>query len=155
MKCKYCDIEFEQDRPNQFYCTIKCSYKRWYYDNQDKSSIKREKERLNPEKQMYQRVKSRAKIDGIPFNIELSDIQIPDVCPVLGVTLVRRLGMKGYSKYAPSLDKIQPELGYVKGNVRVISARANLLKSDALLSELELVVNDLKGLRDAGRFTGC
>lgn len=40
---------------------------------------------------------------------------------------------------SPSLDKIVPELGYVKGNIVVVSLRANQIKSDATIEELQAV----------------
>lgn len=45
---------------------------------------------------------------------------------------------------SPSLDRIDSSKGYVKGNVRVISARANMLKNNATVEELTLVLKDLK-----------
>ena len=50
------------------------------------------------------------------------------------------------TRNSPSLDRIRLELGYVKGNVRVISGRANLLKNDATIEELEAVLGDMKGV---------
>ena len=94
------------------------------------------------------RSKSRAKKYGIPFNIDISDIIIPHTCPVLGISLVsvRENGKRGYHPDSPSLDRIKPQLGYVKGNVRIISARANLLKSNASLDEMRLILADLENL---------
>ena len=102
---------------------------------------------------MLSRCKYRAKQRGISFNLTKDDIVIPKFCPVLGIEirqiLIDEEPKKGYHPNAPSLDRIIPELGYVKGNVRVISARANLLKSDATVSELELVLQDLKRLHES------
>jgi hypothetical protein len=53
-------------------------------------------------------------------------------CPALGVPLV--FGRR--SPNNPSLDRIKPELGYVKGNIAVISRRANAIKQDATADEL-------------------
>jgi hypothetical protein len=44
----------------------------------------------------------------------------------------------------PSLDRIRPERGYTKGNIWVISNRANTLKNNATLEELELLVKNLR-----------
>jgi hypothetical protein len=44
------------------------------------------------------------------------------------------------------IGKLDPEKGYIKGNVWVISNRANTLKNDASLQELELLVENLKKL---------
>lgn len=86
--------------------------------------------------------KSRAKKKQLPFTIEQTDIQIPDVCPVLGIPLVMKAG--GRQNGTPTVDRIKPELGYVKNNVTVISWRANRLKNDATLEELQAVVNYMK-----------
>jgi hypothetical protein len=47
----------------------------------------------------------------------------------------------------PSLDRIDNNKGHVKGNVRMISYRANVLKSDATVEELTLVLADLKRIQ--------
>ena len=86
----------------------------------------------------------RAKHDGIPHNLELSDIVIPEFCPVFtNVRLSRDNKKVGYD--SPSLDKLKPELGYVRGNVRVISWRANTIKQDASVEELRRVAEWLEG----------
>jgi len=79
--------------------------------------------------------RKRAKLFGIPLEIGLSDIVIPERCPVLGIALVR--GDRP-TPASPSLDRIDPRRGYVPGNVQVISTRANRMKSDASLAELRL-----------------
>ena len=84
--------------------------------------------------------KSKCAKGGIPFNIDVSDLVIPDVCPVLQIPLVLGAGVNAPN--LPSVDRIRGELGYVKGNVRVISYRANLLKSDDTFDEHRLVYED-------------
>jgi hypothetical protein len=97
----------------------------------------------NPERFLWlsakKRAKKRAKEQGLPFNVTVADIVIPSHCPVLGIELVR-----GDYNTAPSLDKIVPALGYVKGNVAVISKRANMIKSNANAEELSLVLEYVK-----------
>jgi len=44
----------------------------------------------------------------------------------------------------PSVDRIDPTKGYIKGNVEVISWRANHLKNNATVEELEAIVNYMK-----------
>ena len=87
----------------------------------------------NPEKILLSQARERATKDGLAFDLTIDDIFIPDVCPVFGVTLGR--GNKTASPNSPSLDKIIPEKGYVKGNVRVISYRANTIKSNGTADE--------------------
>jgi hypothetical protein len=87
----------------------------------------------------------RAKRDGIEFSIAASDLTVPEVCPVLGIPL--RPGVaEGFAARAaaPSLDRIDPRRGYVPGNVQVISWRANRIKCDATLEELELLVQHMR-----------
>lgn len=102
--------------------------------------------------QMVRRAKRRAKEKGIPFDIVYADVTIPAVCPILGIPLAVGLGSwggnGGPTDNSPSLDRIIPSLGYVKGNIQVISNRANRFKSDATIEELEAVVESMKRLRD-------
>lgn len=93
------------------------------------------------------RTKSRAKRLGLPFDLTLDDIVVPDVCPVLGIPLVCGSGGRGGRMDSPSIDRIDPALGYVRGNVRIISNRANTLKNNASLAELEMVLTDLRNLK--------
>ena len=79
--------------------------------------------------------KSRAKRKGITFSIEPGEVVVPSVCPVLGIQLDR-----SDRDHTPSLDRKIPELGYVSGNVFVISQRANRIKSDASLDELRAIL---------------
>lgn len=97
-----------------------------------------------PEKVIYGRIKRRARLLGIPFNLDISDVEIPEICPVLGIKIVCSGGHPRPD--SPSVDRKTPTLGYVKGNVRVISNRANTLKSDATVSEMALVLDDLRRL---------
>jgi hypothetical protein len=86
--------------------------------------------------------KKRAREDGVPFGITVADIEIPECCPLLGIALERAQGFR--TGASPSLDRIRPELGYVPGNVWVISFRANQIKSDATLDELRAIVRGLE-----------
>jgi hypothetical protein len=90
------------------------------------------------EMKMFSAAKMRAKKKRREFNLELSDIVVPERCPVLNVLL------KYNSDYSPSLDRIDSTKGYVKGNVRVISKRANVLKNNATIEELKAVIKDLE-----------
>lgn len=86
--------------------------------------------------------KYRAEDKGLPFNLELTDVPVPRFCAVLGLRLERNVTGRGPAPNSPSIDRIKPELGYVKGNVRVISHRANTLRSNSTIEELELILLD-------------
>lgn len=70
---------------------------------------------------------------GRDFDIEITDIVIPDRCPIFKVPMI--------GKYSPSVDRINSALGYVKGNIQVISNRANILKNNATAEELYTIAN--------------
>ena len=99
---------------------------------------------------MVRTAKRRAKELGFDFNISEEDVIIPTHCPILGVELVLNEGkLAGNSA---SLDRIDSSKGYVKGNVWVISHKANAMKSNATLAELKLFamwVNSLDPTVDA------
>ncbi len=107
---------------------------------------KRERERgyinKDPRHRMFSSAKARARDENFPFNLELDDIIIPEICPALGIKIQKSSGKPTDS--SPSIDKIIPELGYVKGNVKVISYRANAIKRDASLDELEKIAMYVK-----------
>ena len=87
---------------------------------------------------MYQRTKARANRKGREFTIIMSDLVIPERCPIFNVPLIEN------TPYAPSIDRIDSDKGYTSDNIQIISQRANLLKNNASVEELELVINFLK-----------
>lgn len=92
---------------------------------------------------LWESAKRRAKKQGVEFNIHPNDITVPEFCPLLGVKLFsskKRLN----PETSPSLDRINPKLGYVTGNIWVISYRANAIKNNATFEELQKVVDGLR-----------
>jgi hypothetical protein len=63
----------------------------------------------NPAKRMWTRIKSKAAKHGIPFNLDVADIDIPERCPVLGIALI--LTENHAASNSPSLDRLIPSLG--------------------------------------------
>ena len=123
----------------------------WYAKNKEKVKLKnleynlkypgkiaqrrREWADKNVEKRMFKNVKSRATREAVLFNIQLSDIVVPSKCPILNIEF--KHDNRGNAKYnSPSLDRIDNSKGYIKGNVQVISYRANTMKGDATPEEL-------------------
>lgn len=104
-------------------------------------------ERNNWEKKKLSSYRARAKRIGVDFDLDeqyLKDIYPEDgVCPVLGIPMIKN-GTKQHPQTA-SLDRMSNEKGYVKGNVCYISWRANDLKKNAIVEELEAIVIYLKG----------
>lgn len=87
---------------------------------------------------------TRAKERGIPFSITAADLTPVTHCPLLGILLDFAKKGRGAAANSPSIDRIDPTKGYVPGNVWVISSKANRMKSDATLSELEMLVAKLR-----------
>lgn len=90
-----------------------------------------------PEYKLFYRAKRRAKNKGLEFTISEKDIKIPDICPVLQSRME-----------IPSLDRKDSTKGYTPDNIRVISNRANMLKNNATIREIELILQDLRSLQD-------
>ncbi len=96
----------------------------------------------SPEYEMLRRIKHKSKQYGIRFNLDISDIHIPEFCPLLGIPLRTNNGTPKFD--SASLDKIDPALGYVRGNVWVISLKANQMKSNASLEEVKLLATNFE-----------
>lgn len=92
---------------------------------------------------MYRGARTRAKERGMDFDLKVTDIVVPDLCPLLSIPLVR--GSNGrLNEGSPTLDRIDNSKGYTKDNVWVISHKANSIKSTATYEEIELVARNLK-----------
>ncbi len=89
----------------------------------------------------WTRAKSRASARGLEFTITPEDIAVPEACPVFGAPLI-----PGHPIWAPSLDRFRNAQGYVPGNIRVISTRANVLKNDATAEEIAAVLEYMRGV---------
>jgi hypothetical protein len=93
---------------------------------------------------MVIKARARAKNKGLTFDIDHDYIRsiVPSHCPIFGTKLqwsvLRGNGHRSLPD-SPSLDRIDPSKGYVKGNVWIISNRANAIKNDASHEELKLV----------------
>lgn len=95
--------------------------------------------------------KNRAQRAGREFSLRVFDLSIPAICPILGIPLVIHhetssgLG-RGKNRFddSPSLDRIDSTKGYVPGNVRVISWRANRVKNDGTAEEHEKIARYIR-----------
>jgi len=89
----------------------------------------------NPKRSIFASLKSKAKTRNLEFTLDIDDIIIPERCPVFNVPLIYNIG-KGQSPYSISIDRIDNTKGYVKGNIQVVSKKANAMKQDATQEEL-------------------
>ena len=88
---------------------------------------------------LHKTAKVRARKKSIEFTIKVTDIFIPQKCPILGVELSKIWGSVTQNSQnrsnKPSIDRVDPSKGYVLGNIEVLSYRANMLKGDGTIEE--------------------
>jgi hypothetical protein len=88
-------------------------------------------------KMMLTGARGNAKRKGQEFSITEEHLDIPEKCPILGIPLQPR-GSDRDS--VATIDRIDNTKGYIPGNVVVISGRANRLKSDSTIEEMETIL---------------
>lgn len=94
----------------------------------------------HPKKTLLHSARNRAKRLGITFSLVESDIVIPAMCPILEIPLTP----EGTRWNSPSIDRIDPSLGYVPSNIKIISTKANVMKQDATIEELLKFAENIK-----------
>ena len=94
------------------------------------------------------KARKRAKDKNINFNITIDfllNIFPPNYeCPILKEKMI---WSRKKAHLTPSLDRIEPNKGYVKGNVRWIADIANVLKLDRNIEIIEKIYFDMKKLK--------
>lgn len=156
MDCIICGVELDANNHHQsqvnnyiYKCNecLRREKREWARDNVDKklsndrsTRYKLKLKSSNPIKyscsQMRSSARKRATRLNLPFELSagyLSSIA-PATCPVFGEEI--RYGGGDKSKWSASLDRIVPSLGYVEGNVQIISNLANMMKNQASKKEI-------------------
>jgi len=108
------------------------------------ASRQQSKRECNAANNLLNAAKHRAKKQGIAFNLTKEDIEIKEFCPVFNIPLKINLNGKTFSDNSPTLDRIDPTKGYIKGNVEVISWMANRLKNNGTIPQMEMVLAYMK-----------
>lgn len=120
---------------------------RWNKRNPEKSADKaRDWRRRNPDYMLHKMAERRARVDGTLFEITREDIpEIPAVCPIALIPIhFKEERTKGPCDNSPTLDRVDPTLGYVVGNIRVISYKANRWKSNMSVQDVERIVRYMR-----------
>ena len=143
-RCKICRNKYaaiqrdkHREKTNKKYVERYHSDEEFRNHRLDTGKKSNKKSRLeHPEKWILHSAKTRAKEKGWEFNLDESDIIIPKICPILEIDLLPG-GVGKQTFNSPSIDRIDSTKGYIKGNIRIISLRANMMKNDASLQELQ------------------
>ena len=147
--CKSCNLElpfnmfyYKKSHNGVEYPTYYCKECRRVYQRNKRKENKATNIEYHTIRENLNGARKRAKEDNYPFNIEIEDLMpFPTHCEVTGEKLIYG-GNKHWNK--ATLDKVIPSKGYVKGNVKIISMRANFIKSDATLKELNDIISYIK-----------
>lgn len=140
-KCRICNQKKElTDFKGNRQCCRKCNNNKEWLRRKKDGSMKKWREE-HQENIILTRIRVKCRKDKIPFNLELKDIIIPEFCPVLGLKLQKSDIQGNPLPSSPSVDRIFPDKGYVKGNIAIISFRANRIKNDATKEELQKVLD--------------
>ena len=150
-KCFVCGGDIPDNcKINAITCSGECS--ETYLDNVYKYNVKERLRRQSSrgaahEKYMLKGARDRANKRGIEFSLNIGDLEIPDVCPVLGIPMKKvEYGKtrRGFNGESYSIDRLDPTKGYTKENCRVISMRANRLKMDASTEEVSRLLDYMR-----------
>jgi hypothetical protein len=85
-------------------------------------------------REKFRSKKANAKSRGIEFTVPFGELEFPQVCPVLGLT-INYFAEGERLENSPSFDRIDASKGYVSGNVIIVSWRANRIKNDGTPEE--------------------
>lgn len=98
---------------------------------------------------MLRDAKARAKAEGLPLNIDEDYIRslVTTHCPALGIRL--DFYATTTTPASPSLDRFYPDLGYIKGNLRILSHRANVIKNNSSVEERLMLVAWMQKIENA------
>lgn len=142
VQCKLDEWRRDYDSKN-FYETHKDYYKQYQQVNRDTINVTQfnyRKTNKGKRVTLLNGIRIRSKKLGLICDLTLDDIIIPTHCPVLSIPIM----LDGEREHLPSVDRIDNTKGYTKDNICVISMRANRLKSDSSIRELELLLDYMK-----------
>jgi hypothetical protein len=105
------------------------------------AKLRKRKARKVPAFRLWESARLRAEQNMTPFTITEEDIRAAwpsnGLCPVFGMPLEAGVGFSHDG--SPTLDRLNPAWGYEKGNITVISHKANRAKSGLTAEELERI----------------
>jgi predicted metalloendopeptidase len=135
---KHAKIEYQKTSPAAK--AARDRYKEKHKDRIREQALARARSIEGRLTKMIYAAEARAKIKGLEFDISYDDIKdLPMICPVFKTEM--GFSTSGRSPNTPSLDRLDNNKGYTKENTRLISDRANRLKSDGTLEEFKAIID--------------
>lgn len=120
----------------EFYVHRKSNGRNQYYSICKKCHNYKRRSGSNTKLRCLNDARNSARRRNIKFNLTIEDIpDIPKYCPIFTWIKLNEMPNADEMGNSPSVDRIDNNKGYVKGNIQIISYRANRLKSDSSLKE--------------------
>lgn len=137
-KCKECMKVYCKERYEKNKEKICSQTKAYYFKNKEKNFFNN----------IAGKKRAQCRKEGLPFDMDGKYLESiwTGVCPILGLELTKG-HLRGKGKIPENqgeLDRLVPSKEYVRGNVKWISRRANRIKNDASVEELEKVMAYMK-----------
>ncbi len=102
---------------------------------------------------MLRNIKFSAYARKLDFNLTYEDLLLPEYCPILGVKLTYGSNMN--SEHGATVDRIDTNKGYIKGNIIIMSRKANAMKSNCNLDNLLIFCKNINKLIDYYKTQGA
>lgn len=119
-----------------------------YLKNQDARIKKQRTYYADSRRYLLANARQRAKLKKLSCTVTLVDIVIPAFCPLLDIPIVR--GVSKLHDNSPTIDRIRNNLGYVPGNIVVISYAANRAKGNLTATDLLKLATRLSAMEVFG-----
>lgn len=144
----YKNLEDRQTHTKLYYQKNKDKILTYSKDNAFKYKEKRNRRQKEikfeaPEKYILGRIKRSAKKRDLDFNLTVEDIIIPHPCPILEIPI--QLNLETPKDNSISVDRLDSSKGYIKGNIRIISHKANAYKNNMKIETIERLLAYMKG----------
>jgi hypothetical protein len=146
--CIHCKKKKEPFREGRNVCK-KCRYDQKKLTRKPRKDYMHNRIRKLPEQYLLKNAKTRARKNGLDFNLTIEDIIIPLYCPIFGTKIIlkkdtNQRGQTQRNYDGPSIDRIEGNRGYVKGNIVICSWRANLFKGQMTFAQIKAWYKFLK-----------
>lgn len=153
MKCKICTNEIGKK-----WRSLHPGYSDAYYktntEHMKGNQIRRYRNRKTNEPWYiaYCTIRQRARKMNIEIDVDAQYIKDiwTDICPVLGIPLKCAVYESGNPRTknkakphtnSPTIDRIDPSRGYIKGNICIMSYRANMIKNCGSIEEHKKIID--------------